>query len=550
MSSDNSDGSDFDASASDASASGSDFGAKPKPAAAKKKTVAVKAKVATRTTRSRKVAVAKKKVESDEDEDEDAEGEDEEVVAVSKTTTRTRRGAVKKELKTDVVETKVEEKVEEKVVEEKVAAVTKPTRKRKAPVKDSASDDDDDATPLTTTTAVAATSTKTTTTVAKKTRTKKATTSAMPLAARTAGLALHIGAHVSAAKGVHNAITNSAHIGSNSLALFLKSQRKWTSPPLKAADITAFKAAAAAAPYDVARHVLPHGSYLVNLAQPDAEKATQAYNCFLDDLARCEQLGIALYNFHPGSTLGAPRAEALGRVAAALNKAHAATKSVVTVLENMAGAGNVIGCAFEDLRDIIADVTDKARVGVCLDTCHMFAAGHDIRTREAYEATMKSFDEIVGLKYLRAWHLNDSKAPLGSKRDLHANIGTGYIGLEAFRLLMNDERVHGMPMVLETPLKDDDVSTWAEEIKMLEGLVGVDGADEKFLEQSKELQEKGEAERKRVGEQVDKKTAKAKPKAKAKAAVKAPAKGRAKKKAKVEESEPEDEEGCDSCSEH
>lgn len=156
--------------------------------------------------------------------------------------------------------------------------------------------------------------------------------------------------------------------------------------------------------YKATEHALPHGSYLVNLAQSDPAKAAQAYNAFADDLARCEQLGIKLYNFHPGSTLGDSRDAAIGRIAAQLNKSHKATSSVITVLENMAGSGNVIGSTWEDLRDIIALVDDKSRVGVCIDTCHAFAAGHDLRTPEAFSKTLDEFKKIVGIKYLKAFH--------------------------------------------------------------------------------------------------------------------------------------------------
>lgn len=160
--------------------------------------------------------------------------------------------------------------------------------------------------------------------------------------------------------------------------------------------------------YNANEHALPHGSYLVNLAQPDEDKANQAYTSFVDDLERCEQLGIRLYNFHPGSTGGDARPVAIGRIAAQLNKSHKATKTVITVLENMAGSGNVIGSTWEDLRDIIELVDDKSRVGVCIDTCHAFAAGHDLRTPEAFKKTFDSFNEIIGHKYLKAFHRKPS----------------------------------------------------------------------------------------------------------------------------------------------
>ncbi|KAI7781157.1 dna-(apurinic or apyrimidinic site) lyase 1 [Diaporthe eres] len=355
----------------------------------------------------------------------------------------------------------------------------------------------------------------------KKRKTKKEKEAeAMPLAARTAvsslKRAMYIGAHVSGAGGCQNSIQNATHIGANSFALFLKSQRKWVSPALKDDDRDAFHAAAKEQKYDQGQHVLPHGSYLVNLAQADKAKAGQAYDNFVDDLKRCDALGIRLYNFHPGSTGGETMASACGRIAAQLNRAHGATESVVTVLENMCGHGNIIGGKFEDLAKVIAGVDDKARVGVCIDTCHAFAAGYDLRTPEAFAATMAEFDRVVGLKYLRALHLNDSKAPFGSHRDLHANIGTGFLGLRAFHNVMNYEGFQNLPMVLETPIdrKGEDGKTvedkqvWADEIKLLEWLIGADPESDEFKEKERELSAKGEGERKKIQDQVDKKVAK------------------------------------------
>jgi AP endonuclease-1 len=397
--------------------------------------------------------------------------------------------------------------------------------KRKAPAVVDGGSEEDEADDVKTDAVVAAASvvatkkrkTSTTTTTTKKTTTttkKASTTTTEPMATRLLGSKMLVGAHVSMAGGVQNAITNSIMIGGNALALFVKSQRKWVSPPLKAADIAAFQAACKTFGYDPRTQILPHGSYLINLAQPDPEKAAKAYDCFLDDLKRCEALGIGLYNFHPGSTLGQPRKEALGRISAALNRAHKETSFVKTVVENMVGAGNVIGAEFEDLRDIIDGVEDKTRMGVCLDTCHTFAAGYDIRTKETYEEVMKTFDDVIGRKYLCAMHLNDSKAPLASKKDLHENIGQGYLGLEAFRVLMNDERLQGLPLVLETP-NHDDPGVWAKEIKLLESLVGMTGEEEEFKALVKELQANGKAERDRVGEVVKRSKKKAEAKQKA-----------------------------------
>lgn len=264
--------------------------------------------------------------------------------------------------------------------------------------------------------------------VVKKRKKKGKEDDAMPLAKRTGVASLkkgmYIGAHVSGAGGlssqnkrwrsmviadpsllgVQNAVTNAVHIGANAFALFLKSQRKWTNPALDPEAKNQFINLCKHHSYSSAEHALPHGSYLVNLAQADETKATQAYTSFLDDLERCEQLGIKLYNFHPGSTGGDTKAAAVGRIAAQLNKSHKATKTVITVLENMAGSGNVVGSTWEDLRDIIALVEDKKRVGVCIDTCHAFAAGYDLRTPEAFKKTIDAFNDTVGAEYLKAFH--------------------------------------------------------------------------------------------------------------------------------------------------
>lgn len=383
----------------------------------------------------------------------------------------------------------------------------------------------------------------------RKTPSKKAKKEAedsMPLAARTAVAslkhAMHIGAHVSGAGGVQNAIQNASHIGANSFALFLKSQRKWASPPLADEAKTQFHAMLKQHNYDACKHILPHGSYLVNLAQADAAKATQAYDNFVDDLQRCEALGIALYNFHPGSTGGASMDSACARIAAQLNRAHQATSSVVTLLENMCGSGNVVGSRFEELRDVIALIDDKTRVGVCIDTCHAFAAGYDLRTPEAFAKTMAEFDSVVGLKYLRAFHLNDSKAPFGSHRDLHANIGTGFLGLRAFHSIMNHAPLQGLPMVLETPIDEkgpdgkavENKQIWADEIKLLESLIGMDPETDEFMEKEAALQAKGAEERQKIQDQVDKKAEKD-----ARKATKGKKNGKKKK----------DEDSCDSCAE-
>ena len=321
--------------------------------------------------------------------------------------------------------------------------------------------------------------------------------------------------------GVHSSVTNALHIGANSFALFLKSQRKWDNPPLQAEAKNQFVSLCKEHAYESKEHILPHGSYLVNLAQSQPDKSDQAYTSFLDDLKRCEALGIKLYNFHPGNTGSEPRSEAISRIADCLNRAHKETSTVVAVLENMAAGGNVIGSTFEDLRDIIAQVKDQTRVGVCLDTCHAFAAGYDLRTPTAFQSTLSHFDNVIGMRYLRALHLNDSKAPFDGRRDLHQNIGQGFLGLRAFHNVMNEPRFEGLPMVLETPCERkgeggkmvEDRGIWAEEIKLLEGLVGMDMESEEFAELERRLQAKGGSERERVGEQVKKRADGAKKKA-------------------------------------
>ncbi|KAB2572118.1 putative dna-(apurinic or apyrimidinic site) lyase 1 protein [Lasiodiplodia theobromae] len=346
-----------------------------------------------------------------------------------------------------------------------------------------------------------------------------------PLAARTVTSKLFVGAHVSAAGGVQNAVTNSVHIGGNAFALFLKSQRKWANPAITSEAITMFKQQCDHHKYESNKHVVPHGSYLVNLAHTDEARAKQAYDSFADDLSRCNKLGIQLYNFHPGNAASSTRDEALKQLASQLNRAHkdSSTGTVLTLLETMAVFdGNTIGGTFEELAAVIALIDDKSRVGVCLDTCHVFAAGYDLRTPDAYNETIDKFDKVIGLPYLKAFHINDSKAPLGSGRDLHANIGTGFLGLRAFHNIMNDPRMQGLPMVLETPIdspdpKDpkktvDDKGIWAREIKLLESLVGMDVESEEFKKLDSELQERGKSERERVQDQVDRREEKKKAK--------------------------------------
>jgi len=276
-----------------------------------------------------------------------------------------------------------------------------------------------------------------------------------------------VGAHVSTAGGVFNAPLNAKEIGAKAFALFTKNQRQWRAKPLTEEVVRKFKENLKRVGISP-EVVLPHDGYLINLGSPDREKRKRSLEAFIDEVERCYQLGLKYLNFHPGSSLGkVSEEECLKIVADSINEAVSRTKGVVLVIENTAGQGNTVGYRFEHLARIIELVEDKERIGVCLDTCHAFAAGYDIRTREAYEKTTKEFDEVVGFKYLKGMHLNDAKSTLGSRVDRHHSIGKGNIGLEAFRLIMNDERLNGIPLILETI----DPSIWKEEIELLYSLI-------------------------------------------------------------------------------
>ncbi|HIF9329857.1 TPA: deoxyribonuclease IV [Photobacterium damselae] len=272
-----------------------------------------------------------------------------------------------------------------------------------------------------------------------------------------------IGAHVSAAGGVYNAPLNAHNIGANAFALFTKNQRQWIAKPLEQSAITAFKARCQQYGFHP-EAILPHDSYLINLGSPDAEKLEKSRNAFIDEMDRCQQLGLHLLNFHPGSHLKKiSESDCLALIAESINMAHQAVPNVVAVIENTAGQGSNLGWRFEHLAEIIAQVEDKTRVGVCIDTCHTFAAGYDLRTEQATEQTFAEFDQIVGMHYLRGMHLNDSKGKLGSHLDRHNSLGVGEIGWDCFRYLMQDPRFDNIPLVLETI--DPDV--WQQEIAKL-----------------------------------------------------------------------------------
>lgn len=276
----------------------------------------------------------------------------------------------------------------------------------------------------------------------------------------------YVGAHVSAQNGVSQAPTNAHNIGAKAFALFTRNPSRWKSKEISNKEAELFRSECARLDY-TSSQILPHDSYLINLGAPDPEKLEKSREAFLDELHRCEQLGLTMLNFHPGSHLNEMETEAcLDLIAESINMALDATEGVKAVIENTAGQGTNLGFTFAQIARIIDGVKDKSRVGVCIDTCHTFAAGYDLATAEGYDATWEEFDRVIGFKYLSGMHLNDSKKGLGSHVDRHAPIGEGMIGRDFFKRLMNDPRFDGIPMILETP----DESLWQEEIAWLYSL--------------------------------------------------------------------------------
>jgi len=277
----------------------------------------------------------------------------------------------------------------------------------------------------------------------------------------------YIGAHVSAAGGVENAPDRAKEIGATGFALFTKNQRQWKAKPLTEENITQFKNRCEKYGYSM-ETVIPHDSYLINLGHPEKEKLQKSRDAFLDELQRCEQLGIELLNFHPGSHLKKiSEKDCLKIIADSINWSLDQTKKVKAVIENTAGQGTNMGYRFEHLAEIMEQVEQKNRVGVCVDTAHAFAAGYDISTEDGFADTFEQFDSIVGFDNLLAMHLNDSKKELGSKVDRHESLGDGLIGWTPFELIMKDDRFDGVPLILETPNPD----RWPEEIKNLKDLM-------------------------------------------------------------------------------
>ena len=277
------------------------------------------------------------------------------------------------------------------------------------------------------------------------------------------GIMKRIGAHVSIAGGIANAPLRAQAIGANAFALFTRNQRRWEAPPLSTEQAALFRAACQELGFPPTS-LLAHASYLINLASPDPEGWARSRQALIDELQRCRALGIPHLNVHPGSGKGLlSEEESIGRIASSINRVLDETEGAGLVLENTAGQGSSVGHRFEHLAAILDHVSQTSRIGICLDTCHAFAAGYDLRTPEHCHQTFETLQHLVGLDVLRGMHLNDSQTALGSRVDRHQSLGKGHIGWEAFRWIMSDKRFDGIPLILETT----DETLWADEIARL-----------------------------------------------------------------------------------
>lgn len=273
----------------------------------------------------------------------------------------------------------------------------------------------------------------------------------------------YIGAHVSTSGGVHQAVINARQIGATGFALFTKNQRQWVAPPYPEEVIREFKKLMEEFAYP-AESVVPHDSYLINLGSPDPAGLKKSRQAFLDEVHRCEQLGLMYLNFHPGSHLNQiSEEECLKTIAESMNLALNESENVILLLETTAGQGSNVGYTFEQLAGIMEQTVQPERVAVCVDTAHIYAAGYDIKEEEGYEKVWEEFHRLIGLEKLRAFHLNDSLKGLGSRVDRHAPLGDGFLGWEVFERLMKDQRFDGRPFILETP----EPERWPEEVARL-----------------------------------------------------------------------------------
>lgn len=276
----------------------------------------------------------------------------------------------------------------------------------------------------------------------------------------------YVGAHVSVKGGVEQAPLNANNIGAKAFALFTGSSSRWSSKKIEEEQAKLFKSRCDEFGYKP-ELILPHDNFLINLGSPDSKKLAMSRKSFLDEMQRCEQLGLTMLNFHPGSHVNLmTEEECLSRIAESLNLILAKTQGVTAVIENTAGQGSNLGHRFEHLAEIIRQVEDKSRIGVCIDTCHAYSAGYDLATEEGYAETWREFDRVVGAEYLRGIHLNDDKRELGSRIDRHASLRQGTLGDAFFARFMNDSRFDSMPIILETP----DEEIWKDEIAWLYSL--------------------------------------------------------------------------------
>lgn len=276
-----------------------------------------------------------------------------------------------------------------------------------------------------------------------------------------------VGAHVSVSGGIENAPLNAHNIGAKAFALFTRNPTRWKASPLNDKSISLFKENCQKYGY-TPDHILPHDGYLINLGSPEKEKLDISREAFLDEFKRCEQLGLKMLNFHPGSHLNLTDLDTcLDTIAESINLVLSKTDNVIAVIENTAGQGSNVGFDFEHLAHIISGIEDKSRVGVCIDSCHAFAAGYDFSSAESFTKVWNDFDRIIGFKYLKAMHLNDTKKGLASRVDRHESLGKGVLGKDFFVNLMNDSRFDNIPLILETP----NDSIWAEEIEWLYGQI-------------------------------------------------------------------------------
>lgn len=275
----------------------------------------------------------------------------------------------------------------------------------------------------------------------------------------------YIGAHVAAEPELSAAPREAAALGATAFSMFTALESKWRAPDPTPEQCEAFRRACEECGFTPAQ-ILPHAGFLINLASPDKRKLALSRLAFEDEMRRCHLLGLSMLNFHPGATLKkVPDEEALDVIAVGINRALAKVPDVKAVIENTAGQGSNLGWDFAQIARIIDGIEDKSRVGVCIDTCHAFAAGYDLATADGYARCWDEFDKLIGREYLSAMHLNDALRPRGSRIDRHASIGQGEIGVECFRRLLADSRTDNIPLILETP----DPRLWRSEITQLYG---------------------------------------------------------------------------------